>query len=91
MVVHGMVYDVSLYAEYHPGGIQMIMSGAGRDASALFNKYHAWVNPTFMLEKCCLGYLEDFDRGSEARNSGGESASDEDSSGDDDDAAAANV
>jgi len=27
------------------------------DATSLFNKYHAWVNSDFMLEKCVLGYL----------------------------------
>jgi cytochrome-b5 reductase len=58
MVIHGMVYDVSMYSEYHPGGLDAIMSGAGKDATKLFEKFHAWVNPAFMLEKCCLGYVE---------------------------------
>ena len=37
------VYNITPYIKYHPGGVQYIMKGAGRDATALFNKYHAWV------------------------------------------------
>lgn len=33
------------------------MKGAGLDATSLFNKYHAWVNADFMLDKCLVGYL----------------------------------
>ena len=33
------------------------MKGAGLDATSLFNKYHAWVNAEFMLDKCVVGYL----------------------------------
>lgn len=58
MIVHGMVYDVTPYVEYHPGGVPMMMAGAGKDASKLFDKYHAWVNLGFMLERCCLGYYD---------------------------------
>lgn len=30
MVINGTVYDVTPYLEYHPGGIPMIISGAGK-------------------------------------------------------------
>lgn len=59
MVVRGVVYDVTPYLEYHPGGISIMMSGVGRDATKLFEKYHAWVNPEFMLERCVVGMLDD--------------------------------
>jgi hypothetical protein len=36
-----------------------IFSGDAKDATKLFEKYHTWVNPAFMLERCFLGYLED--------------------------------
>ena len=35
-----------------------MMMGAGRDATALFNKFHAWVNIDFMMSKCMVGLLE---------------------------------
>lgn len=58
MAINGIVYDVTPYIEYHPGGIDMMMAGAGKDASKLFEKYHAWVNPEFMLESCLIGQLD---------------------------------
>lgn len=57
LVLKGKVYNVTPYLKFHPGGLDWIMKGAGLDATSLFNKYHAWVNSDFMLEKCVLGYL----------------------------------
>ena len=51
------VYNVTPYLNFHPGGLDWIMKGAGLDATTLFNKYHAWVNAEFMLEKCVVGHL----------------------------------
>ena len=33
------------------------MSGAGKDCTAQFNKFHAWVNGESMLSKCLIGVL----------------------------------
>ena len=38
-VVDGLVYDVTHYIPYHPGG-KKIMLGAGREASETFRKYN---------------------------------------------------
>ena len=46
------------YIRFHPGGVKHIMMGAGCDATALFNNYHAWVNIDFMLAKCLVGLAE---------------------------------
>lgn len=54
---HGKVYNITNYVPYHPGGEAKIMLGAGRDCTALFNKYHAWVNIESMLSKCYVGTL----------------------------------
>lgn len=35
-VLNGNVYDLTLYLDYHPGGLKKIMMGAGADCSALF-------------------------------------------------------
>ena len=34
------VYDVSGFVSRHPGGVDQIMLGAGRDATQLFESYH---------------------------------------------------
>jgi len=40
----GKVYNVSPYLPYHPGGEAIMHKALGRDATALFEKYHRWVN-----------------------------------------------
>jgi len=57
-VLRGRVYNISPYIRFHPGGRDMLMKGAGRDCTSLFNKYHAWVNAEFLLEKCIVGVLD---------------------------------
>ncbi len=54
-----VVYNVSQYMHYHPGGVSRIMEGAGKDCTKLFNKYHKWVNADSMLAGCLLGYIAD--------------------------------
>jgi cytochrome b involved in lipid metabolism len=55
-VLGGKVYNMTRYVDFHPGGVQEIMKCAGRDGTALFQKYHAWVNYERMLEKCLIGF-----------------------------------
>eukprot|EP00127_Corallochytrium_limacisporum_P007216 Clim_evm89s243 gene=Clim_evmTU89s243 len=57
MAVNGVVYNVTEYMEFHPGGEGKLMEGVGTDATALFNRYHSWVNPQTMLEKTIVGPL----------------------------------
>mmetsp|Transcript_1020 Transcript_1020/g.1299 ORF Transcript_1020/g.1299 Transcript_1020/m.1299 type:complete len:225 (-) Transcript_1020:274-948(-) len=57
-VWNGKVYNITPYLHYHPGGLQELMKGAGRDCTALFNKYHPWVNVDNMCGSLLLGYLE---------------------------------
>ena len=35
LALNGVVYDVSVYLQYHPGG-DIILTGAGKDATNLF-------------------------------------------------------
>lgn len=53
----GKVYNITQYIAYHPGGAKTLMSGAGMDCTAQFNKFHAWVNAESMLSKCLIGVL----------------------------------
>ena len=55
--IMGKVYDVTPYVKFHPGGIPMLMSVAGRDGTKQFIKYHQWVNCDNLLDKCFLGYM----------------------------------
>jgi cytochrome b involved in lipid metabolism len=51
------VYDITAYLPYHPGGQPKLKLGAGKDCTALFTKYHAWVNADPILSKYCIGVL----------------------------------
>ena len=39
----GNVYNITPYLDFHPGGVDEIMKGAGIDATALFQEIHSWV------------------------------------------------
>ncbi|KAK9138651.1 hypothetical protein Sjap_009245 [Stephania japonica] len=58
-VLKGRVYNIAPYMKFHPGGDDMLMKGAGKDCTSLFNKYHAWVNAEFLIEKCLVGILDE--------------------------------
>ncbi|KAI4333096.1 hypothetical protein L6164_017944 [Bauhinia variegata] len=58
-VLKGRVYNLYPYMKFHPGGDDMLMKGVGKDCTSLFNKYHAWVNAEFLLEKCLVGILDE--------------------------------
>lgn len=51
------VYNITEYLRFHPGGVPLLLAVGGRDGTALFNKYHAWVNYEFLLAKCMVGLL----------------------------------
>ncbi|KDD72899.1 hypothetical protein H632_c2760p0, partial [Helicosporidium sp. ATCC 50920] len=56
-VLREKVYNLTAYMPFHPGGAKILMACAGRDGTALFNKYHPWVNSDFLLAKCLVGTL----------------------------------
>ena len=47
------------YMDYHPGGWDEQVRGAGRDATDMFNEIHKWVNYQGMMEACLVGKLVD--------------------------------
>ena len=52
-VLRGRVYNMTAYLRFHPGGVPILLKIAGKDGTALFNKYHPWVNAGRLLV-CCL-------------------------------------
>lgn len=57
-VFNGKIYDITLYADYHPGGAHKLLLGAGKDCTKLFNQFHPWVNGHAFLEKDYIGNLK---------------------------------
>jgi cytochrome-b5 reductase len=78
----GIVYNVSAYLPYHPGGKDIIVKCLGRDATKEFDKFHKWVNLNGLIGVLKIGvYVHEDKKGGGAGRSGGD---DEDDSGDDD-------
>lgn len=57
MALHGRVYNITPYLNYHPGGVDTLLEVAGTDGTALFDKYHSWVNSKGIMQACCVGRL----------------------------------
>ncbi|MBN3311108.1 NB5R4 reductase, partial [Amia calva] len=55
--IRGLVYNVTPYMEYHPGGEQELMRAAGADGTDLFDQVHRWVNYESMLKECLVGRM----------------------------------
>ena len=57
VAVRGRVYDVGPFFEFHPGGSEILEAVCGSDASAQFDRYHAFINVEAMLRGCLIGPL----------------------------------
>lgn len=57
IAIRGVVFNVTKYLKFHPGGVLELMRGVGRDATKLFDDVHAWVNYQSLLKKCVVGKL----------------------------------
>ncbi|CAD7699720.1 unnamed protein product [Ostreobium quekettii] len=58
VVVKRKVYNISPYLRFHPGGVAILRTVFGKDASAMFAKYHPWVNIDALLQNCWVGVLD---------------------------------
>jgi cytochrome b involved in lipid metabolism len=70
MVLQGWVYDVSSYMEYHPGGKEELLRGAGLDSTVLFQEAHPWINIEGIIGALKLGRLQHSARADSARQLG---------------------
>jgi cytochrome b involved in lipid metabolism len=57
MALGGKIYNITAYLDYHPGGVDILLKYAGRDATPLFMKYHRWVNFERILDECFIGFI----------------------------------
>ena len=57
-ILRGKVYNIAPYLLYHPGGDGILNKILGKDGTALFEKYHRWVNIDGLIGPLLLGYLE---------------------------------
>ncbi|KAL8634940.1 MAG: hypothetical protein Q9228_007519 [Teloschistes exilis] len=73
-VWQGKVYNLTPYLKFHPGGVDELMKGAGRekDGQRLFLEVHPWVNWEGLLGECMVGILVSEEEGNIAtKDSGG--------------------
>ena len=53
----GKVYNLTPYIHFHPGGPKILEQAFGKDCTALFDKFHKYVNGEFMMRECQVGVL----------------------------------
>lgn len=58
IILHGKIYNIGPYLQYHPGGVEIMKPCLGRDATSLFEKYHRWVNIENLIGKLLIGYSQ---------------------------------
>ena len=56
VVFQGAVYDMTLYLDRHPGGVDCITLCAGDDMTEAYMDRHPYLNPQ-IIEKLKIGYL----------------------------------
>ncbi len=59
MAIHGKVYDLTRFAEFHPGGKRLIEDFSGKDASDAFDRHHAHVPIDEAVGGCVVGLFQD--------------------------------
>uniref|UniRef100_H3CBJ7 Cytochrome b5 reductase 4 n=1 Tax=Tetraodon nigroviridis TaxID=99883 RepID=H3CBJ7_TETNG len=64
VMLSGLVYNVTPYMDYHPGGEDELMKAAGMDGTELFDQVHRWVNYESMLKECLVGKMAPSTKGS---------------------------
>jgi cytochrome-b5 reductase len=55
VVLRGKVYNIGPYLPYHPGGVAVFRKVLGGDGTAMFDKYHRWVNIDGLIGPLFIG------------------------------------
>jgi cytochrome b involved in lipid metabolism len=53
-MIHGVSYDLQEFVDRHPGGRESILLGRGRDCTALFESYHAFLQQHWYVSQLCV-------------------------------------
>ena len=65
------MYDLTPYLKFHPGGTPLLVAVGGKDATRVFDAYHAWVNAGALLASCLVGKLVEGEGGGGGGGGGG--------------------
>ncbi|XP_015495836.1 cytochrome b5 isoform X1 [Parus major] len=65
LVIHGRVYDVTRFLEEHPGGEEVLLEQAGRDATESFEDVGHSTDAREMLKQYYIGEVHPNDRENE--------------------------
>ena len=57
-VYKGDVYDITMYISCHPGGKKILEKVYGKDMTALFNKFHGYVNISALIGPLKVGTIK---------------------------------
>ena len=57
-VYNGDIYDITMYVDVHPGGKKILEKVYGKDMTALFNKFHGYVNINAMIGPLKIGTVK---------------------------------
>ena len=57
-IYKGDVYDITMYLDYHPGGVDVLKPCFGKDMTELFNKYHSYIRIDGFIGKFKIGYIK---------------------------------
>ncbi|KPI84935.1 hypothetical protein ABL78_6002 [Leptomonas seymouri] len=57
MVIRNVVYDCTAFQRFHPGGERVLLACAGRDATMVYDRFHAWVSCESFLGPYAVGVL----------------------------------
>ncbi|XP_048371995.1 cytochrome b5 [Sphaerodactylus townsendi] len=79
LVLHGRVYDVTPFLHEHPGGEEVLLEQAGRDATESFEDVGHSVDAREMLDQYLIGEVHPSDCKPEGPKVPGKPASNEDS------------
>lgn len=58
VILHGKVYNITNYIDYHPGGLSILIENGGEDITDLFQDNHPWVNIKNLIGKYQIGILK---------------------------------
>ncbi|CAG9576464.1 conserved hypothetical protein [Leishmania major strain Friedlin] len=57
IVIRNVVYDCTAFQRYHPGGEKLLLACGGRDATAVYDRFHAWVSCESFMAPYAVGVV----------------------------------